>query len=151
MSAYICSPFGSMCSWEEFHKFDLRNIQLDWLPFSWHHGLILAGSYLLSHALRFHWHPEETKHCELRWWWPRICQSQSSCTFTTSLPVGQASVKFHNWCLTVMGSTSVSDLPTTSNGFIDSFKLYLQLGIYWKCSNTRSCNNMVIYTKINCH
>lgn len=47
---------------EGFREYDLRTIKPDSLPFSWHHGLILAGSVLLCHALRFHWQPEETKH-----------------------------------------------------------------------------------------
>lgn len=61
-----CCPVG--LRWRCFQlsegllEYDLRTIKPDSLPFTWHHGLILAGSVLLCHALRFHWQPEETKH-----------------------------------------------------------------------------------------
>lgn len=56
MSVCKSDPFISTCSLEGLHKWDLRNIKRNSLPFSWYHGLILAGSHRLSHALGLHWY-----------------------------------------------------------------------------------------------
>lgn len=61
MSVAQFTAFVSMCSSEDFHKYDTRNIRPGSLPFSWHHWLILAGSHLLPQALRFHWPPQQAE------------------------------------------------------------------------------------------
>lgn len=137
---------------------DLRTTKPDSLPFSWHHGLILAGSVLLCHALRFHWQPEETKHSRRVDGGPIRLTLQAAAPShphskgekkTNYLPVGQTAVNFHYRCLSVTWASLTSEPASQNQSLPQRNRKLIKVVVHWRRRNAVTlekpeCGNMVV-------